>query len=101
LGARASRVLALARAFGQRSFLFSVVGEVVQLQGDRRKDAAEFLVKYNIVERELIKARSALIHSAPFAHFTFSTIRSFYALLFPCRSTVPKALMLLCCGGWM
>jgi len=31
------------------------MGEVIQLQGDRRKDAYEFLTKYNICEAEVIK----------------------------------------------
>jgi len=31
------------------------MGEVIQLQGDRRKDAYDFLTKYNICEPEVIK----------------------------------------------
>lgn len=31
------------------------MGEVIQIQGDRRKDAMEFLVKYKICEKDEIK----------------------------------------------
>ena len=31
------------------------VGEVIQLQGDRRRDAFEFLVRYKICDKEEIK----------------------------------------------
>lgn len=35
------------------------MGEVIQLQGDRRKDAAEFLAKYNICQKDEIKVHGA------------------------------------------
>lgn len=35
------------------------MGEIIQLQGDRRKDAHDFLVKYNICGKDEIKVHGA------------------------------------------
>jgi len=35
------------------------MGEIIQLQGDRRKDAAEFLIKYNICGKDEVKVHGA------------------------------------------
>jgi hypothetical protein len=49
--------------FGDNNWLTEMdgmtIGEVIQLQGDFRKEAATFLATYNICEKETIKVHGA------------------------------------------